>query len=138
MFLVPLSPASRSFSQFARLAGCSDDGLDTAQRSPALDVAETESGYSVRVDLPGVTKQDVKIAIDGRRVSVSAQAQPEDGKTDTARLIYRERPAARFARSFTLPEEIDQDASQAKLDNGVLSLTLSKKRAGAAKHLAVN
>ena len=56
MFLVPLSPASRSFSQFARLAGCSDDGLDTAQRSPALDVAETESGYSVRVDLPGVTK----------------------------------------------------------------------------------
>jgi len=138
MFLVPLSPASRSFSQFARLAGCSDDGLDTAQRSPALDVAETESGYSVRVDLPGVTKQDVKIAIDGRRVSVSARAQPEDGKTDAARLIYRERSAARFARSFTLPEEIDQDASQAKLDNGVLSLTLSKKRAAAAKHLAVN
>ena len=47
--------------------------------------------------------------------------------------------ASRFARSFTLPEEVDQDASQAKLDNGVLSLTLAKKRAAAsAQHLTVN
>jgi HSP20 family protein len=138
MFLMPLSPASRSLSQFARLAACGNDSLDSPQRSPALDVAETEGGYRVSVDLPGVAKQDVKIAIDGRRVSVSAQAERKDSQPDGARLIYRERAAASFARSFTLPEEIDQDASQARLDNGVLSLTLTKKRAAAARHLVVN
>ena len=141
MFLAPLSPASRSlsqFSQFARLAACGRDDPEAAQRSPALDVAETELGYSVSLDLPGVAKQDVKIEIDGCRVSVSAQAQPEAAGKDGERLIYRERSAARFARRFTLPEEIDQDASLAKLDNGVLSLSLTKKRAAAAKPMTVN
>jgi HSP20 family protein len=148
MFVVPFSPASRSASDFARsierffddrffdrpLAG----SAEVAQRSPALDVAETEAGYSVSLDLPGVAKEDVKIAIDGRRVGVSAQTQREETRKDSERLIYRERSSASFARSFTLPEEIDQESSQAKLDNGVLTLTLAKKRAPAAKQLTVN
>ena len=148
MFLVPFSPASRSASDFARsIDRFFDDayfdrpaarGAEVAPRSPALDVAETEGGYSVSLDLPGVAKQDVKIAIDGRRVSVSAQTQHEETQKDGERVIYRERSSASFARSFTLPEEIDQDASQAKLDNGVLALTLAKKRAMAAKQLSVN
>ena len=151
MFLVPFSPASRSASDFARsIERLFDDslfdrpdvggasGAEVAQRSPALDVAETEGGYSVSLDLPGVAKEAVKVAIDGRRVSVSAQTQREETKKDGERVIYRERSAASFARSFTLPEEIDQEASQAKLDNGVLALTLAKKRATAAKQLTVN
>jgi HSP20 family protein len=143
MFLVPFSPASRTAHDFARSLGrFFDDGLErgaeVAQRSPALDVAETEAGYSVNLDLPGVTKEDVKIAIDGRRISVSAQSQREETKKDGERVIYRERSAASYSRSFTLPEEIDQDGSQAKLDKGVLSLTLAKKRAAAARQLTVN
>ena len=148
MFLVPFSPTSRSATDFARsIERLFDDSLDrvgsygsaeATQRSPALDVAETENGYSVSLDLPGVAKDDVKIAIDGRHVSVSAQTQREETKKDGERVIYRERSAARFARSFTLPEEIDQAESQAKLDNGVLSLTLTKKRPAAATQLTVN
>ncbi len=149
MFLVPLTPASRSASalarsferlfddSFERVAGYGRDG-EIAQRSPALDVAETEAGFRVDIDLPGVAKQDVKIDIDGRRVSVSAQTLQGDTKQDGERLIYRERAAASFVRSFTLPEEVDQEASTAKLDNGVLRLTLAKKRATAARQLAVN
>jgi len=148
MFLVPFSPASRSASDFARsIERLFDDSFDrlggysgseVAQRSPALDVAETEGGYKVSLDLPGIAKEDVKIAIDGRRVNVSAQTQREETRKEGERVIYRERSGASFARSFTLPEEIDQEASQAKLDNGVLSLTLAKKRATAAKQLTVN
>lgn len=148
MFLVPFSPASRSASDFARsIERFFDDGLfdrpvaggaAVAPRSPALDVAETGAGYSVNLDLPGVAKGDVKIAIDGRRVSISAQTQHEDTRKEGERVIYRERSAASFARSFTLPEEIDQEASLARLDNGVLALTLAKKRAAAAKQLTVN
>ncbi len=139
-----LVPVARSASDLSRSIDRLFDnafghvGGEPALRSPSLDVAETEGGYSVAIDLPGVAKDDVKITIDGRRVSVSAQTQRDETKNDSERVIYRERSASSFARSFTLPEEVDQDASQAKLDSGVLSLTLAKKRAAAAKHLTIN
>lgn len=138
MLLVPVvrsaSDLSRSFDRLFDSAF----GTEAALRSPSLDVAETEGGYSVAIDLPGVAKDDVKITIDGRRVSVNAQTQRNEEKKEGERVIYRERSSQSFARSFTLPEEVDQDASQAKLDSGVLSLTLAKKRASASKPLTIN
>lgn len=134
MFLVPVARSAADLSRsLDRLFSA-----ETALRSPSLDVAETEGSYNVSIDLPGVAKDDVKITIDGRRVDVSAQTQREDTKKEGERVIYRERSSQSFARSFTLPEEVDQDASQAKLDNGVLSLALAKKRAAAARHLTIN
>jgi HSP20 family protein len=123
MFLVPI-PRSSSFN-------------DSALRSPSLDVAETDSAYNVSLDLPGVIKDDVKVTIDGRHVSVSANSQRDETKHDE-RLIYRERSASSFARRFTLPEAVDQDSSQARLENGVLTLALAKKRVVAAKPLTIN
>ncbi len=149
MFLVPVtrsaSELSRSFdrlfddSLFDRFFGQTEgaSSQSNALRSPSLDVAENESAYTVTLDLPGVAKNDVKITIDGRRVNVQAQTQRDESRKDGERVIYRERSSSSFARSFTLPEEIDQDASQAKLDNGVLSLTLAKKRATQARQLTV-
>ena len=138
MLLVPVvrsaSDLSRSFDRLFDSAFSAEAAL----RSPSLDVAETEGGYSVAIDLPGVAKDDVKITIDGRRVSVNAQTQRNEEKKEGERVIYRERSSQSFARSFTLPEEVDQDASQAKLDSGVLSLTLAKKRASASKPLTIN
>jgi HSP20 family protein len=146
MLLVPLTRSSsdlaRSFDRlfddfFDRPYGSPAAG-EAALRSPALDVAETERGYSVTVDLPGVAKDAVKITIDGRRVGIAAQTQREETRKDGERMIYRERSSASFERSFTLPEEIDQEASSARLDNGLLTLVLAKKRATAAKSLTIN
>ena len=138
MLLVPVvrsaSDLSRSFDRLFDSAF----GTEAALRSTLLDVAETEGGYIMTIDLPGVAKDDVKITIDGRRVSVNAQTQRNEEKKEGERVIYRERSSQSFARSFTLPEEVDQDASQAKLDSGVLSLTLAKKRASASKPLTIN
>lgn len=138
MYLIPVARSASTLSRsFDRLLD-SAFAAETALRTPSLDVAETEGGYNVSIDLPGVAKDDVKITIDGRRVDVSAQTQREEAKKDGERVIYRERSSQSFARSFTLPEEVDQDASLAKLDSGVLSLTLAKKRAAAARHLTIN
>ena len=143
MFLVPVtrstSDLARSFDRvfddnFDRFFG----GTTAALRAPALDVAETERGYKVAIDLPGVAKEDVKITIEGRQVNVSAQGQKEETRKDGERVIYRERSASSFARAFTLPEEVDQESSTAKLDNGVLTLTLAKKRVAAARQLTIN
>ena len=140
MFIVPMSCTSsqlaRSFDRLASRPGAADAA--GAERSPSLDVAETEREYGVTLDLPGVTKEDVKISIDGRRVNVKAQSRREESKKEGERVIYRERALASYARTFTLPEEIEQAESQAKLDNGVLTLTLAKKRATPASHLTIN
>ncbi|WP_428423230.1 Hsp20/alpha crystallin family protein [Methylibium sp.] len=99
----------------------------TATRQPALDLRETDQSYSVQLDLPGVAKEDVKVTIDGKRVSIEAAARSTVQTIEGERLLVRERSATAYARSFTLPVEVDESASQARLENGVLSLTLTKK-----------
>jgi len=148
MFIVPVSRRSAARTQhFDRLFDNAFDHLfaqpaaDAAPvRRPAIDVSESERGYVVTLDVPGVTREDVKVSIDGRRVSIVAEAAVAPAATEAPaadaaaeaarpaeRVILRERAAASFARSFTLQSEIDQAASQAKLDNGVLTLTLAKR-----------
>jgi len=160
MFIVPVSRRAAVRSRgFDRLF---DDAFDhffsqpTADsapvRRPAIDVSESDAAYVVTLDVPGVTREDVKVSIDGRRVSIVAEARAAiadeapaadagadatDAPKAADRVILRERAVASFARSFTLQSEIDQAASQAKLDNGVLTLTLTKRQPTASQ-LTVN
>ncbi|MFY9514273.1 MAG: Hsp20/alpha crystallin family protein [Rubrivivax sp.] len=136
MFLVPLS---RSSSDFARsIDRFFEAAAADSSRSPALDVSETDTSYTVQLDLPGVSKQDVQVSIEGRRVSVQAQSKPSDDKKHGDRVVYRERSSASFSRKFTLPVEVDQAEANARLDNGVLTLTLPKRSARSASQIAVN
>jgi len=157
MFIVPVSRhaavRARHFDRlfddaFGRLFA--QPTADAAPvRRPAIDVAESDNGYVVTLDVPGVGREDVKVSIDGRTVSIVAEARAEtpasDAPTDATadapkaaeRVILRERATASFARSFTLPSEIDQASSQARLDNGVLTLTLAR-RSPASTQLTVN
>lgn len=149
MFIVPVSHrASANVRGFDRLFDVAFDRLlnqpadDSAPvRRPAIDVSESDAGYVVTLDVPGVTREDVKVSIDGRRVSIVAEARVAEATADAPktadRVILRERAFASFARSFTLQAEIDQSSSQAKLDNGVLTLTLTKRHA-ASTQLTVN
>jgi HSP20 family protein len=146
MFLVPMtrnSELARSFDRlfdegFERFFAPSQAGQGSTMRSPALDVAESDAAYTVSVDLPGVAKEDVKVSIDGRRVDIEAQTRKEEEKKEGDRVVYRERSMASFARSFTVAADIDQSASAAKLENGVLTLTLSKRGAPASAQLTVS
>jgi len=146
MFIVPMSPVGRDSRQLARLF---DDTFDrffgpaagnegVAARSPALDVAETERSYTVKLEVPGVAKEDVKVSIEGRQITVQAQAQRSEEKRDGERVVYRERSVQSYARTFTLPVEVDQAESGAKLENGVLTLTLAKRGARSAAQITVN
>lgn len=135
MLLVPsLLSSSRGFE--AAINQLFDTPLADTARAPALDVERTDSGYTVALDVPGVAKGDVKVTIDGKRVSIEAASQSQEA-SDGKRLIYRERSSRRFARSFTLPEALDQTASSAKLENGVLTLTL-QRLAPSAQAITVN
>lgn len=150
MFLVPMTRNSAELARsFDRLF---DDGLfdrflapgraegnaPNAARSPALDVTETDRAYTVKVEMPGVSKDDVKIAIEGRRVSVEATTTHHEEKKDGERVVYSERSVASYARSFTLPAEVDQAESSAKMEHGVLTLSLAKRGATKATQLTVS
>lgn len=146
MFLVPMTRNAELARSFERLfddsfdrffAPAAQGGNDVA-RSPALDVAESDRAYTVKLDLPGVAKEDVKVSIDGRRISVEAQTRKDDEKKEGDRIVYRERSMSSYARSFTVATEVDESTSAAKLENGVLSLTLAKRNAPVAAKLTVN
>lgn len=150
MFLVPVSRNAPEFARsldrlfddtFERYFGTrQQEGGDAAaaQRVPALDVAESDKAYTVTAELPGVTKDDVKVSIDGRRVTIQAQTNKTKEKKDGERVVYSERSSSSYSRTFTLPAEVDQEASQAKLEHGVLTLTLVKRSAQSGKHLTVS
>jgi HSP20 family protein len=147
MFIVPMSRDARQLSRlfddtFERFFSSGPAGDGVAQRNPALDVAESERHYTVKLDVPGVAKEDVKVAIEGRQVTVQAQARHEDSKRETQaggeRIVYRERAATSYVRTFTLPLEIDQSEAGAKLEHGVLTLTLPKRGARAAAQITVS
>jgi HSP20 family protein len=155
MFIVPLTTQQSQLSRLfdGRLHHLFDSATSATStpRSPALDVTESDDQYTVTLDLPGVAKEDVKVAVEGRVVTVKAQAaapkpaaevaadEPiQDLKKDPARVLYSERSAPRFARRFSLPLEVDQAEAGAKLEHGVLTLTLPKRVARSAAQITIN
>jgi len=166
MFVLPLaratavsrSPAlSTSFDRivdrlfdesFDRFVGSARTGAAT--RTPALDVFESDTAYTLAFDVPGASREALKVSVEGRRVTLttastvaaeaSADAKDAAPAVDAApaqRPLYRERSAPVYARTVSLPAEVDQQASQAKFENGVLTLVLAKKVATGATQLQI-
>jgi HSP20 family protein len=94
---------------------------------------EAANEYTLFAELPGVAKDEIDIEINGADVKISATTKV-DGKTVEATDEWTKRS---YARSFTLPAEIDDEKAVAQYENGVLRLTLPKKVANAAKRLKV-
>ena len=153
MFVLPLShpavrraAASPAFERsldesLARIfSGGANARAAVTTQTPAMDVTESDTAYTVLLDVPGVTKAQLKISVEGRRVSLETTdlAPVEAGAPAAQRALYRERTAARYARVVSLPAEVDQTASQATFENGVLTLTLTKKVPTGATQLNVN
>ena len=122
-FLAPLAQGAR----------WADEGL----AMPRLDVSEHDNAFEVQAELPGVKKEDVKVSIDGQRVTLEGECQQANEQREGEQVVYSERSTRRYLRSFTLPSEVDDTAAQARLENGVLMLTLPKKQGSAAKRLTI-
>ena len=135
MFIVPFARESR---QLSRLFDAFDAVESSTPRAPALDVAESDNAYTVTLDMPGVAKEDVKVSVDGKQVTVQAEAQTADERKEGDRIVYRERAVTRYARRFALPVELEQAEAGAKLEHGVLTLTLPKRGARSAAQITIN
>ena len=99
-----------------------------------MDLSETDAAYELAVELPGVKKEAIEVSVYENDVTITAEATTEEERN----WLLRERSVGRFSRSIALPEAVDDAASQARYADGVLYLTLQKKRASQAKRLAVH
>jgi len=99
----------------------------------SLDVREDEKTYTVHADLPGVKKEDIDVQVEGNLVRISAESRQEREEKQGEKVIRSERYVGRVSRSFTLGVEVDESASTAKFENGVLEMVLPKKPAPEAR-----
>ena len=102
-----------------------------------VDVVETDAAYVVKAEMPGVNKDEIQVSIEGDVVTIGAEVKRESETKDGERVIRTERYSGSVYRAFTLPVEIDEAASTAKYENGVLELTLAKKPAAPGRKLTI-
>ncbi|MBN0986276.1 Hsp20/alpha crystallin family protein [Amphritea pacifica] len=99
---------------------------DGGDKVPAIDVHDGEGQYLVRVDLPGIKKEDISVSLENGVLSVSAESTRENTEEKDGKLIRQERRYGRFVRSLSVGADVDPAGIKASFENGVLSLTLPK------------
>ena len=89
--------------------------------------------------MPGFNKEDIDVALENGTLTLSAQKKEEkEQKGKEHDYLLHERRCQRFVRSFTLPPTVDEQHVDAKLNNGVLEITLNKKEEAKPKKIQVS
>ena len=103
-----------------------------------MDVKEDEKAYTVSAEMPGVKKDEIRVAVEGNHVTISAEVKKETEEKKGERVVRSERYYGSLERSFTLQSDVDEAAAQARYADGVLMLTLPKKGKPAGRRLQVS
>ncbi len=90
------------------------------RRRPAVNIAKNENGYTLMLAVPGVSKEDININIEDKKLVISTAAKSKD----ETNYRLREFNYDTFSRSFNLPKDIDTNSISADYESGVLTLTL--------------
>ncbi len=109
-----------------------------APAEPALraDVAETDTAYVVRIDVPGAAKDAINIAVEDKLVKIEVNFAPT--AVEGEKLLRAERGSGSASRALRFPVALDADAASAAHELGVLTLTLPKKAQTAQKRVTIN
>jgi HSP20 family protein len=102
---------------------------------PQADIFETDEALTVIMEMPGVEKKNVSIALENDIVRVEGQI--DFGQYQGMEPVYTEYNVGHYARGFTLSSKIDRDSISAQLDDGVLTLTLPKVKESVPRRVAV-
>ena len=103
---------------------------------PNIDISETEDTIKLYAELPGVTKDDIKITVKDGLLSISGERKPTADQ-EKERFYRVERKFGDFCRQFQLSSQIDTNNVSAAFKDGVLSLTLSKREEAKAKEISI-
>ncbi|WOS65381.1 Hsp20/alpha crystallin family protein [Sinorhizobium fredii] len=99
--------------------------LSELKVAPAVDVAETEKGYEITCELPGMEEKDIEVAISSGTLTIRGEKQ-EVKEEKNKDYVLSERRYGSFQRAFRLPEGVDADNITANFSKGVLAVNLPK------------
>jgi len=132
---------NRMFNSFNRRFGFGDTDdemaeYDNAVWTPLSDIAEDENSYKIKLDLPGIKKEDVKISYENGLLSISGERKQEkenkNSKYHRVEISY-----GKYFRSFTLPSKIKEDKIDAEFRDGQLMITIPKSEEAKPKQIEV-
>jgi HSP20 family molecular chaperone IbpA len=103
---------------------------------PATDIFETGDILKIVMEVPGVSKDAVDVKVENDLLSVEGRI--ETVKYNGLEPLYTEYPIGHFARSFTLPGQVDKQNITANLEDGVLTLTLNKRPELKPRRIAIH
>lgn len=102
-------------------------GIQNFQNTlPAVNIKENEINFKLEVYAPGLSKEDFKVEISQKTLSISCEKQFENEANDE-QYSRKEFSSTSFKRTFNLPESVNSDAIQANYENGVLNISLPKR-----------
>ena len=104
-------------------------------RVPRTNVNETDKAYILTMEMPGIAKKEVNVAVENDHVVVTAERTE---KYESEGLLRREIRSEKFQRSFRVDATIDADGVKAKLENGILKVTLPKKADSVGRKITVD
>jgi HSP20 family protein len=106
--------------------------LELPENDISVDIEETDKGYKVSAELPGMDKDHVDISISDRYLTIKGEKKEEKEEKES-NYIYRERYFGSVERSLYLPENADGDKAKASFNKGVLIIEIPKKEGAATK-----
>jgi len=102
-----------------------DKVFDSTSYIPRVRISDDKDNFYINLEIPGVSKDDVKISLENNVLNVSANKK-QSKKTEESNLIMNEIYYGEFSRSFTLSDDIKKDSIEAEFKDGVLNITLPK------------
>ncbi len=104
--------------------------------APSFEVKETPETYVVKADMPGVKEENLDVSLHNGILAISGTRAAEERKEGETYFLY-ERQYGSFSRSFALPDTADAERVEAKLDGGVLTVTIGKRAEAKPKKIAL-
>jgi HSP20 family protein len=128
------------FGRLERLLRAFDEGEGAGARarmlSPAVDIHEDERHYTIRVELPGVSADDVHVEVAEGVLSIRGEKRSERDE-EKERVRYTERYHGSFQRTFRLPDDANPDAVEAAFKDGVLTISVARREVAKPKTVAI-
>ncbi len=133
-----LDRVNRNMAGRPRLQGdTSQETMSTADWTPSVDISETDREYRIKAEIPGVEKEDVDVSINQGVLVIHGVRKSEKEEKDE-KYHRVERAYGSFVRSFTLPDDVDDDGIDARFKGGMLFLTLKKSEKAKPKSIKIN
>ena len=129
-------PFARLFESFLNEAA---QGEEVSNRNwvPPVDIQETEEGYRLQAELPGLTKEDIDITLENNVLRLSGERKFErDVKKESFHRV--ERTYGTFSRAFSLPQQVNAEGVQAGFENGVLTILVPKAEQAKPRKISIS